>query len=63
MLIYFEPLAYVHSLKPIKIKRGPENLYIFTLWPAIEKVYIFSGPHSLSIFKLTLSIINVNIMM
>ena len=28
-----------------QIKWVPENLYTFTIWPAIEKVYIFSGTH------------------
>ena len=29
----------------IELKWVPENLYTFTIWPAIEKVYIFSGTH------------------
>ena len=28
-----------------ELKWGPENLYTFTIWPAIENVYVFSGPH------------------
>ena len=29
----------------IQIKWVPENLYTFTIWPALEKVYKFSGTH------------------
>ena len=30
----------------ILIKVRPENLCTFSVWHAIEDVYIFSGPHS-----------------
>ena len=31
--------------KVLYLKWVPENLYTFTIWSTIEKVYIFSGTH------------------
>ena len=37
----YDPMA----LPLFESEWGPENLFTFSIWPTIEKVYIFSGPH------------------